>query len=135
MLDPGVSFTDAFRESFHSLAVGMLSFPRWLAAIPTVVVLAATSAAVGTISPACTDILEIAAAPSAHSLPSGVASRISVVKHARTAWQSDAPFTTSAAVRGATPPLGDDQLSCGPREPRDLRIVATHDATGPPVRS
>jgi len=110
----------------------MLSFTRWLTATLTVVLLAATSAAVGTISPARPDASALAAAPAVQSSQSAVASNTSVVKHARTAWQSDAPLTTSAVAHRAARPL-DGQLSRVPRQPRDLRIVATHDATGPPV--
>jgi hypothetical protein len=55
-----------------------------------------------------------------------------VVKHARTAWQSDAPLTTSAVVPCATCSLGDDEFARVPAQPRDLRVVITHNATGPP---
>ena len=111
----------------------MLSFARWFTAILIAVVLAARSAAVGTISPARAGASAFAPAPIAHSSHSAVASSISVVKHARTAWQSDTPLTASAIVPCTTCSLGDDELARVPAEPRDLRVVITHDATGPPL--
>ena len=111
----------------------MLSLTRWLIATIVVVAPAAGSAAVATIAPARDGSSVVAAGPSAQASQIALASSISVVKHARSAWQSNVPITPSAIVHCGIRPLGDDDLTRVPRDPRELRIVVSHDATGPPV--
>jgi hypothetical protein len=67
-----------------------------------------------------------------HAPHGAVASTGSAAKHLRNAWRTDAPLAVSSIVQSITCPLGDDQRGRLPADPRDLRIVVTHDATGPP---
>jgi hypothetical protein len=43
------------------------------------------------------------------------------------------PLVDSSIVQSAARSLGDDTFTRVPADPRDLRFVITHDATGPPA--